>query len=475
LGEAIAAFEQAITLRPNYPEAFSQLLGSRQHACDWTDYVLHQERLLEIVRQGGRFPPFILLSVASTAVDQLLCARQWAERISRQAHTFQHPPRPQQARIRLGYLSSDFREHATAHLMAELFEQHDRSCFELIGYSCGPNDGSAMRARLTRAFDRFVDLRPLSHTEAARVIHQDGIGILVDLKGYTQHARTEILAHRPAPIQVNYLGYPGTMGADFIDYLIADPFVAPMEQQAFYTEKLVHLPDCYQPNDTKRRIAEPTPSRAECGLPEQGFVFCCFNNSYKITPSFFEIWMRLLQAVPGSVLWLLEANGLAKKNLRQEAQARGVNPERLVFAPRKPLPEHLARHRQADLFLDTLPFNAHTTTSDALWAGLPVLTCVGKTFAGRVAGSLLQAIGLSDLITGSLSQYEALALSLATQPQKLAEVRRKLEGNKSGMPLFDVVRFTRNIEASYTRMWKAWCSGQEPTAFTVESKCKTRL
>jgi predicted O-linked N-acetylglucosamine transferase (SPINDLY family) len=279
--------------------------------------------------------------------------------------------------------------------------------------------------------------------------------------------RTIILAYRPAPIQVNYLGYPGTIGAEFIDYIIVDPFVVPPDQQPFFSERLVHVPDCYQCNDDKREIAGCTPSRAQCGLPEQGFVFCCFNNSYKITPAFFDIWMRLLQALPQSVLWLLDANPWAKANLAGEAMARGIAPERLVFAPRLPLPEHLARHRLADLFLDTLPYNAHTTASDALWAGLPLLTCAGDTFTGRVGGSLLRALGLGELITTSLEEYEALALQLARDARLLVRLRARLAENQRTFPLFDTKRSARNLEAAYLQMHQIRREGRSPTAFSI--------
>jgi protein O-GlcNAc transferase len=457
LGDAIAAYQSAIELSPDYPDVFSQLVHQRQHACDWTSFEADQERLLQIVRQGKwSIAPFLLLASPATPADQLLCAQRWAEGVKRKvpkAERLRHSPSNRPSKIKLGYLSADFHQHATAYLAAELFEHHDRSRFIVVGYSYGPDDRSEMRERLTHAFDRFTDIRTWSHAEAAGRIHQDGIDILVDLKGYTTHARTEIMAYRPAPIQVNYLGYPGTMGADFIDYIIADPFIAPESEQRFYGEELVHLPDCYQCNDSKRQIAERTPSRSECGLPEEGFVFCCFNNSYKITPAFFRIWMRLLKAVPGSVLWLLKSNSLVEYNLRQQAAAHDVDSQRLIFAPRRPLPEHLARHRQADLFLDTLPCNAHTTASDALWAGLPVLTCTGVTFAGRVAGSLLHAAGMHEFVTSSAKEYESFAFRLAKDPQQLSASRRKLEEARLTAPLFDIARFTGELEAAYQRMW----------------------
>jgi len=316
------------------------------------------------------------------------------------------------------------------------------------------------------AFDHFVDIYLAPPFEAARRIYDDHIDILIDLKGYTGQARPEILVDRPAPIQVNYIGFPGTMGADFIDYIIGDPFVTPLEHQPFYAEKIVQLPNSYQPNDTKRTIAA-APARRDCGLPEQGFVFCAFNSAHKFTPEMFDVWMRLLNAVPDSVLWVLSRSSATEQNLRREAAARGVAPERLIFAPCLPLAEHLGRQRLADLFLDTLPYNAHTTTSDALWAGLPVVTCAGETFAGRVAGSLLRAVGLPELVTTSLADYETTALALAREPQKLAALKEKLARNLPSAPLFDTARYTRDLEAAYVRMWDRWQAGEAPQAIVL--------
>jgi protein O-GlcNAc transferase len=428
----------------------------------------HEARLLEMVRQKreGIFPS-IVLQTAATAEEQLTCARSFMRRREELQKTFIHQMKKPGGRIKIGYLSEDYREHATAYLMAELFEKHDRARFEITAYSYGPDDNSPMRSRLMKAFDSFVDVRSFTDREAAQKIHDDGIDILIDLKGLTGESRYDIAAYRPAPVQVNFLGYPGTMGASFIDYIIADRFIIPEDQEKYYSEKVVCLPDCYQPNDTHRVIAETTPTRKECGLPEQAFVFCCFNISYKIKPQTFDIWMRLLQKLPGSVLWLFEANQSVNANLKQEAARRGIDPERLIFAPRARLPEHLARHRRADLFLDTLPINAHTTTSDALWAGLPVLTCAGNTFAGRVAGSLLKAAHLPELIVMSSAEYETLALQLAQQPEKLAAIRRKLEQTRLQMPLFDIEMFTRNLEKSYQTMWDIWQAGENPRAFSI--------
>ncbi|MGZ5874101.1 MAG: tetratricopeptide repeat protein [Bradyrhizobium sp.] len=466
---AIAAYRNALRLRPEYADAFSQLVYHRAQACDWDNSEADQGALVEIVRQGVRVPPFSLLSTPASASDQLLCARQWIRPVRPPPESvFDHRRSTGQQRIRLGYLSGDFHQHATARLMAELFELHDREHFEVSAYSYGPDDNSAMRARLASAFDRFVDIRALSHHEAARTIHADNVGILIDLKGYTHHARPAISAYRPAPVQVSYLGYPATMGADFIDYIIVDPFVVPPSQQPFFSEKLVHLPGSYQVNDRKREVAA-CGSRQDWGLPAGALVFCSFNNSYKISPAIFDIWMRLLRLVPGSVLWLLETNDLVKDNLRREAGKRGVEAGRLIFAPVVSPAEHLGRHRHADLFLDTLPCNAHTTASDALWTGLPVLTCSGDTFAGRVAGSLLIATGMPELVTGSLEDYEATALALARDPQRLSALRNRLENNRNAAALFDLPKSTANIEAAYARMWQTWRSGQKPAGFSIES------
>src|SRR5260221_249162 len=469
LAQAIAAYQNALRLRPDYADAFSQLVYHRAQACEWNNYHADQEKLLEMVRHGVRVSPFYLLSTQASASDQLICARQWLGPIGppREA-VFKHEASVGSGRIRLGYLSGDFHQHATAQLMAGLFERHNRDRFEVVAYSYGPDDNSPMRARLASAFDRFVDIRAQSHRDAARGIHADKVDILVDLKGYTYHARPAISAYRPAPVQVSYLGYPATMGADFIDYIIVDPFVVPASQQPFLSERLVHLPCSYQVNDRRREIAG-TRTRKDWGLPTEGLVLCSFNNSYKISPAFFDIWMRLLRSVPGSVLWLLETNAVVKGNLRSEAEKRGVDSRRLVFAPVVASAEHLGRHRHADLFLDTLPCNAHTTASDALWAGLPVLTCSGGTFAGRVAGSLLMAIAMSELVTGSLEEYEQLALALARDPQRLIALRKKLESNRDAGALFDLPKLTGNLETAYARMWQTWLSGQTPAAFSIES------
>jgi protein O-GlcNAc transferase len=439
--------------------------------CDWSALADLDRRIVEAVRGGvAGVTPFTTVIGPSTPADQLRAARSHLRSMKIEALPPIHRgQRHRHERIRVGYLSADFHDHATSYLMAGLFERHDRAKFEISAYSFGPDQKDQSRARLMKAFDRFFDIRPLRDVDAARLLAAHEIDIAVDLKGYTGGARPAILAHRPAPIQVSYLGYPGTMGADFIDYVVADPITVPIDEQAFFTEKIVHLPDCYQANDRERPIAERTPSRAECGLPERGFVFASFNSGLKLTPAFFDIWMRLLKTVPNSVLWLLRDNPWVEANLRREATARGVSPERLVFAPRETLADHLARNRLADLFLDTLPYNAHTTASDALWAGLPVVSCIGTTFAGRVAASLLSAVGLPELITRSLEEYEALARHLASDPARLAGIRAKLVRNRLTTPLFDTDRFRRHLEAAYLEMWRIQQRGEKPRAFAVGS------
>lgn len=493
LDEALGACRSAVELRAM--EQWNQ----RRLACDWEGLADEEARLLEVsARHSVPLHPGQALNMASTPEDQLRLARRWAGLAgagagrlcepgkARGGTSGQAPEKRTRAKrrpatgapairtpdrrdrpIRLGYLSSDYHDHATAYLIAELIERHDRSRFTVAAYSFGAIHTGEMRRRLMRAFDSFADLRHASHETIARRIYEDGTDILLDLKGYTTDARPQIAAWRPAPVQVSFLGYPGTMGAGFIDYIIGDAVVTPMDQQPFFAEKIVQLPHCYQPNDTRRQIAPRTPGRADCGLPETGFVFCSFNQNYKLTPVVFDIWMLLLKAAPDAVLWLRESFPESRENLRREAAARGVDPRRLVFALKAPLAEHLARHRLADLFLDTLPINAHTTASDALWAGLPVLTCAGPTFAGRVAASLLHAVGLPELATGSLEEYEAAALRLVRQPEVLAGLRARLEDGKAKAPLFDTERYTRHLEAAFVRMAETAAAGRAPEAFAV--------
>jgi predicted O-linked N-acetylglucosamine transferase (SPINDLY family) len=464
--DAAAAYARLLEVAPDYPFARGRRLQAAMIACNWRGFE-PQLALVEagIVAGEKVIEPFAWLAAATSAASQRRCAEIYGIQFDVPAL----PPAPPRGgdKIRLGYLAGEFRQHATAFLMAELFELHDRRRFELIAFDKGGDDGSAVRLRLNRAFDEMVDVHALDDAAVAALIRARQIDLLVDLNGFVGVARPGICARRPAPLQINYLGAPGTMGMTCYDYIIADRVVIPPEHEQYYSERVVCLPDSYQVNDSKRRIADHRPARADCGLPERAFVFCCFNNNYKITPQVFDVWMRLLQKIDGSVLWLLEDNPDASGNLRREAAARGVAMDRLVFAARQQLDEHLARHRCADLFLDTLPCNAHTTASDALWAGLPVLTCLGTTFAGRVAASLLEATGLPDLIAHDLAGYEERALTLATTPALLGELRERLARNRDSCALFDTARYCRHLESAYVTMWQRHLRGEAPQAFSV--------
>jgi protein O-GlcNAc transferase len=487
---AETAYDRLLRLAPDNLIGLAHLTELRMATCDWESVAALTPRLLTALRCGdGHAPPFILLGLPDAApADQSEAARRWAARIGQEATRIARHAAPVAAapvaatvphsgdgRIRIGYLSADFREHAIAYLVAGMLESHDRDRFQVTAYSIGPDDESLMRRRIITGVERFVDLRELSDGAAATRIAADGTDILVDLTAYTAFARSRICAAKPAPTQVNWLGYPGTTGADFMDYIIADPRLIRPEEAAFYAEQPVLLPHSYQANDRKRPIADETPDRQEAGLPESGFVFCCFNNLYKITPEVFERWLSLLRRIPGSVLWLLQGRPEAARNLRARAAAGGVAPERLIFAPPLPLPQHLARHRLADLFLDTLPYNAHTTASDALWAGLPVLTCGGGTFAARVATSLLHAAGLPELAVDSPEAYQALALELAGDPRRLAELKQKLAAQRLTCPLFDDVRFARHMEAAFAAMHARRLSGAPPRSFAVADDSAIRF
>lgn len=462
--EALAAYEKALALKPDYEFLSGTLLHTRMKLCDWQGLAESLDTFEADIRSGKKittpFPTLSLIDspelhklVSRIYVDAKYPASEALGSISKRAGA---------GKIRLAYYSADFHNHATTYLMAELLEAHDAEKFELYGFSFGPNIQDEMRKRVASAFDEFIDVRDKSDHEIARYSRELGIDIAVDLKGFTTDARPGIFAERCALVQVSYLGYPGTMGAEYMDYVVADTTVIPRDRQADFTEKVVYLPHSYQVNDSTRKISGRVFTRQEFGLPESGVVFCCFNNSYKILPATFDGWMRILKAVEGSVLWLLEDNPTGAKNLRREAEARGVAGSRLVFSNRMPLDEHLARQRLADLFIDTLPCNAHTTASDALWAGLPVLTCMGKSFAGRVAASLLNAMELPELVTQTQAEYEARAVELATDAGKLRDIKLKLEKNRLTTPLFDAGLFARNLEAAYEAMYARNQSGLPP-------------
>ncbi len=469
--EAVAAYDKGLSLHADDSEARSNRFSAKMHLCDWSNFADERADLLGSVRRGLVSYPFVMLAVSSSVEDHLQCARQFSRtRFHRSDDPLWRGDIYSHDRIRIAYVSGDFREHPIAYLTASLFEHHDRSRFEVTAISFGPDHDRPITRRLKSAFERYVDARAMSDLETAALLRRLEIDIAVDLVGYLQNARTTIFSRRPAPVQVNYIGYPGTLGADYFDYIIADPTVLPPEHAGFYSEKVAWLPDTYLSTDATRPIAPTTPTRSELGLPEDGFVFCCFNLSYKINPEIFGVWMRLLREIEHSVLWLRDYNAVTSQNLRAEAQRRGIAPERLIFAPRVPLAaDHLARQRQADLFLDTLPYNAHTTGTEALWVGLPVLTCLGSSFAGRVGASINKAIGMPELVTNSLAEYEALALKIARDPALCATLKDKLARNRDSYPLFDTARLTRHVEAAYHRMWQTQRDGRPPESFALRS------
>jgi predicted O-linked N-acetylglucosamine transferase (SPINDLY family) len=479
---ARAAFERVLELQPDNAEAFSHRFVIRQVLCDWRSPDADLARLWHdaadqlAADKPTAIQPFFTLTVPWSPEQQLAVARSHAEATARRVGPLRQSlgfgPRVLAAvrseRLRIGYLSAEFRDHAVSHLVQGVFGLHDRQRFEVFAYSFGPDDGSSYRQRIARDCDHFRDLRETSLADSARCIYEDRLHLLVDLQGYIGLPRMALLALRPAPVQVHYLGYPGTCGADFIDYLIGDPVVTPPQSQAHYRECLVLLPHCYLATDNSQAVAESSGTRAEHGLPAEGVVFCAFNHSYKIEPERFGAWMRIMERVPGSVLWLSPGAVTMEANLRREAEARRIAGSRLVFARRVAgKAEHLARHRLADLFLDTALYNGHTTACDALWAGLPVLTCPGTTFAARVAASLLSNVGLPELIATDLAEYERLAFRLAQQPEELRQLRARLMAQRTTWPLFDTPRLTRNLERAYRAMWDLHAAGLPPRSLTI--------
>ena len=463
LDEALTSYDRAIELKPDYEYLFGFKLHTKMFMCDWQNFEADVQSLSLRITQGQKSSPsFPLLAL----IDSLPVQRKTSEIWIKDKHPINPslgsiPKSLRRNKIRIGYYSADFNEHPVTYLTAELFELHDKNRFELIAFYFGLPNSSDMHKRVASAFDRFIDVRLQSDKGVALISRNIDIDIAIDLTGLTQDNRVGIFSYRAAPIQLSYIGYLGTMGAEYYDYLIADKTIIPLESKQYYKEKIVYLPS-YQVNDSKREIADKTFTRVELNLPENGFVFCCFNNNYKITPSTFDEWMRILTAVPDSVLFLYAENKWAENNLKLEAEKRGVSQTRLVFGARISRSEYLARYRVADLFLDTLPYNAGTTASDALWAGLPVLTCMGESFASRVAASLLNAMELPELITTTQEEYEARAVELATNPVKLQAIRDKLERNRLTTALFDTPRFTKHIEAAYTQMYECYQADLPP-------------
>ena len=465
---ATSDLRAALAVNPDQHYARGELLHLKMYGAEWDDFDHEKAMLDDGVRNGRRVVrPFVYQALSESPADLQACSRIFSESLS---PTFLGEPPSflrSHGRIRIGYLSGEFREQATAYLMAGLYEMHDRKQFEVIAIDNGGGDGSKMRRRLEAAFDKFLYITKLSDAEAADQIRTAEIDILVNLNGYFGAPRMGIFAQRSAPIQVNYLGFPATLGARYMDYIIADKVVIPEAERSFYDEQVVYLPHCYQATDCKRPISAEVPGRAALGLPDSAFVFCNFNQSYKLTPFIFASWMHILKAVDGSVLWLLTSKPPFEMNLSRAAEKKGVDPRRLIFAPSLPPDQHLARLKQADLFLDSLPYNAHTTASDALWAGLPLLTCRGTSFPGRVAASLLGAIGMPELVTESMSEYEALAIHLAQNRDATRDLNQKLGQNRLASALFDTNLFRQNIETAYNTMWDAWIRGETPKSFAV--------
>lgn len=461
--DAAAAYGRAIAERPDFPYALGSWLHARMHACDWGDFDEIVALVTASVEAGQRAcVPMPLLALPSNAAQQLACARTFAADKYPAAPAIARPPRGARTRLRIGYVSCDFRDHPVAHLVTALIEAHDRERFEVVAIACGPPVEDEARARLRAAADRFVDAGLAGERALAEVLAREDLDILVDLMGYTRESRIGALRHRPAPVQVSYLGYTGTTGAPFIDYLVADRIVAPVEHRAHFSEALARLPDCYQINPLRDSVPG-VPSRASLGLPERGIVFCCFNSAWKITPDSFAVWMGLLDAVPGSVLWLARASAVATENLRRAATACGIDPARLVFAERvASRAEHVARYRAADVFLDTFHYGAHTTAGDALAAGLPVVTLLGDSFAGRVGASLLNALGVPELIAATPAQYAALAHALATDAETRAAARAAVERGLTTQPLFRPREHARALEGLYEKMWERHQRGQQP-------------
>ncbi|MEJ7933051.1 tetratricopeptide repeat protein [Sphingobium sp. AN558] len=467
LDEAHVAFDRAIQLAPDDTHLRAQLLYLEAHLCDWSGRDSFAALPVHAVRGSDPIPPFIALPFEDDPARQLARSRIVAH--AAQPGRVLPLPRPEPGeKIRIGYFSADFHDHATLHLLSGLLRAHDRDRFAIHAFSLGADDGEGARDAIRPHLDAFHDIRFLTDDQAIDLARRHALDIAIDLKGHTRDARPALFAGRMAPVQIGYLGYPGSIGGDFLDYIIADPVVIPSGQEVYYSEQVIRLPGSYQPNDDRRVIGQCAEDRTSLGLPAEGFVFCSFNQNWKISPREFSIWMRLLARVEGSVLWLIRSNPWAETNLRREAQARGIDPARLVFAEKRSHADHLARHRHADLFLDSFIVNAHTTASDALWAGLPVLTMPGRQFAARVGASLLTAIDLPDLIAGSEADYEAKALELAQSPGKLAALKSRLAVNRQSSALFDTATYARHIEAAYVAAHQRRLDGLEPAAIWID-------
>jgi protein O-GlcNAc transferase len=473
LEAGIKSYGMALKINPTHQSARAEKLHQQSHICDWARIEQDRHLISKLGISTESISPFSLQSLEDAPERHQARSEVFNKKLYGYIRPLPLAGRPSQKpkRLRIGYFSADFHEHAVAYLMAKVIETHDRTSFEIYGYSIGPPQDDDMRQRLVKGFDVFDDVRDMSNQDIALLAQQDKIDIAIDLTGHTQNGRSAIFAYRAAPVQINYLGYPGTMGAVFMDYIIADPVLIPCGYEQHYNESILRLPNTYMPTDNTRPMSTRPMSRSEMGLPEDGFVFCCFNNNYKISPREFDIWMRVLVKIDDSVLWLRNSNALSEDNLRTQAEARGVNSSRLVFAGRAPMDEHLARQKLADLFLDTFDFNAHTTAAEALWTGLPVVTKVGKGFAARVAASLLTAVGLPELITETEQEYEELILHFANNPERLAQTREKLVDNRLSAPLFDTALYTTHLEDGYQQVYQRYYDGKLPKDVFVTENC----
>ena len=469
LEEAIEAYSKAFAFKNDFAYALSKRLHQQARICDWQSIEEDHSLLPRLGISGYSISPFALLALEDAPERHRLRSENYAK-----AKFLQKPlplpgiPSQMPKRLRIGYFSADFKEHPVAYLIAKVLEQHNCGEFEVFGYSLHGSSSGNLHQRIKKSFDCFTDVKDMSDKDVALRARHDKIDIAIDLNGYTQNARAGIFAYRAAPIQINYLGFPGTMGANFIDYIIADQNLIPPSNQKYYFEKQLYLPNTYMPTDNGRKFSKHSILRNNMGLPDSAFVFCCFNNNYKISPKEFDIWMRLLTKVKDSVLWLRKSNQLSDKNIIKEAQKRNIDSSRLVFTDRVSIDDHLSRYKLADLFIDTFAFNAHTTASEALWAGLPVVTKLGKGFAARVAGSLLNAVGLPELITHNENDYEALILELATNPKKLNKIKKKLEVNRLSKPLFNTEQYTKHLENGYLQAYQRHFKGEKPDTIFVK-------
>jgi protein O-GlcNAc transferase len=469
LAASIKSYEMALKIRPSYQTALANKLDQQSQICDWVELEKDRDLIGNLGTLNEPISPFEILSLEDSPERHLIRSEIFAKSLSEHIRPLKaaHQPFKKPKRLRIGYFSADFHVHPVGYLIAKVLEVHDRNQFEIYGYSIGPSKDDDMRQRLINAFDVFVDVEDMNDQEVALLARHDKIDIAIDLGGYTKHHRSCIFAYRAAPVQINYLGYSGSMGANFIDYIIADPVLIPRGYEQYYSEHILRLPNTFMPTDNTREISDRRITRAEVGLPDEAFVFCCFNNNFKISQREFDIWMRVLTKVEGSVLWLRNSNAWSEKNLLAQVKNRGVDPSRLIFAGRAPMDEHLGRQKLADLFLDTFTYNAHTTATEALWAGLPVVTKAGKGFSTRAAASLLTAVGLTELITETERDYEALILHFATNPERLAKICQKLADNRLSTPLFDTELFTKHLENGYQQAYQRYFDGKLPEAIFV--------